>query len=164
MAEKFMCVYSEMQALMNKFQSEAEDLNGCATQMQAFHNNTVKSSILEFKNKIKEFQDTIDSTETALKNETTRVCGNGHDGEGWIGDKSENFVNQVNDESNGLAGCFKTLRNDLEDISTQFTNLENKIGEVIASLKTNVETVSGFCTENAEFTQSMEEAANRIDS
>ncbi len=158
-----MCVYSEMQALQNKFNTEAEDLNACATQMQEFHNNTVKSSIAEFKSKIKEFQELINSTETDLKNETTRVCGNGHDGEGWIGDKSEAFVEQVFDEGNGLAGCFKTLRNDLEDISNQFTDLENKIGDVITSLKTNVQTVSGFCSENAEFTSSMELAAQQID-
>ncbi len=93
------------------------------------------------------------------------MCGNGYEGgEGWIGEQSARFVMSVYDSGEGLAGCFNTLRQDMEEISTAFTTLETKIAAVVAALKTNVETVSGFCTSNADFTSSMERAIIDIDS
>lgn len=164
MADKFMCVYSEMQALKGKFDTEASDLSQTATEMQAFQDNTVSTAIADFKAKIAAFEQQITQTETDLKTETDRVCGNGYEGgEGWIGEQSARFVMSVYDSGEGLTGCFNTLRQDMEEISTAFTTLETKIAAVVAALKTNVETVSGFCTSNADFTASMERAAIDID-
>ncbi|MDE6672856.1 MAG: hypothetical protein K2K16_11795 [Ruminococcus sp.] len=165
MSDKFMCVYSEMEALKGKFDTEAGDLNDTATAMKTFQDTTVSTAIQEFKEKITNFQEQINSTETDLKAETQRVCGEtGYDGEGWAGEKSANFVNSVFDEATGLAGCFKTLREDMEEINQTFSNLETKIAEVITELENNVRKVSDFCTENSDFTKSMEEASIRIDS
>lgn len=164
MADKFMCVYSEMQALKSKFDTESSDLNQTANDMQAFQDNTVSTAIADFKSKITEFQNQINQTETDLKSETDRVCGSGYEGgSGWLGEQSANFVNSVYDTGSGLAGCFNTLRQDMEEINTAFATLESKIADVVAALKTNVETVSGFCTNNSDFTSSMERAAQSID-
>ena len=164
MADKFMCVYSEMQALKSKFDSESEDLNQTATAMQTFQDNTVSTAISDFKTKISEFQDQINQTENDLKAETDRVCGSGYEGgEGWLGEQSANFVNSVYDSGSGLTGCFNTLRQDMEEINSAFTTLETKIAEVVTALKNNVELVSGFCTNNSDFTESMERAAQNID-
>ncbi|MCM1223573.1 MAG: hypothetical protein NC548_54910 [Lachnospiraceae bacterium] len=161
MADKFMCVYSEMQALKDRFDTEASDLNETATAMQTFQDNTVSTAINEFKTKISAFQEQITQTETDLKTETERVCGDGYaGGEGWLGEQSRNFVGSVN---NDLAGCFNTLRQDMDEINTAFETLETKIAEVVTALKKNVESVSGFCTENSDFTSSMEKAAMMID-
>ena len=159
MSDKFMCVYSEMQALQSKFNSESEDLNQTATAMQTFQDNTVSTAISDFKTKITEFQAQINQTESDLKKETDRVCGTGYEG----GEQSKNFVNSVYDSSTGLTGCFNTLRQDMDEINTAFTTLETKIAEVVNALKSNVELVSGFCTNNSDFTLSMEEAARNID-
>lgn len=70
---------------------------------------------------------------------------------------------QVYDSGEGLTGCFNTLRQDMEEISTAFTTLETKIAAVVAALKTNVETVSGFCSNDADFVKCMDDAARRID-
>lgn len=164
MADKFMCVYSEMQALKNKFDSEAADLNQTATDMQAFQDNTVSTAIADFKSKINAFEQQITQTETDLKAETDRVCGDGYStGEGWLGEQSVRFVTSVYDSGEGLTGCFNTLRQDMEEINTAFATLETKIAEVVAALKNNVELVSGFCNNNSDFTTSMENAAQTID-
>ena len=161
MAEKFMCVYSEMQALKDKFDTESSDLSQTATDMQAFQTDTVATAIASFKAKIATFEEQITQTEKDLKEETIRVCGTGYEGgEGWLGEQSANFVNSVNVD---LADCFSTLRQNMEEINTSFTTLEQKIEEVVTALKTNVETVAGFCTNNADFTKSMEEASIHID-
>lgn len=159
-----MCVYSEMQALKNKFDSEAADLNQTATDMQAFQDNTVSTAISDFKSKINAFEQQITQTETDLKAETDRVCGDGYStGEGWLGEQSARFVTSVYDSGEGLTGCFNTLRQDMEEINTAFATLETKIAEVVAALKNNVELVSGFCSNNSDFTTSMENAAQTID-
>ncbi len=164
MADKFMCVYSEMQALKSKFDTESNDLNDTATAMQAFQDNTVSTAIADFKSKISEFQEQINQTETDLKSETDRVCGSGYEGgAGWLGEQSANFVNSVYDTGDGLAGCFNTLRNDMDEINNAFAKLETKIAEVVTALKNNVGLVSGFCTNNSDFTSSMERAAQSID-
>ena len=164
MADKFMCVYSEMQALKSKFDAEASDPSQTATEMQTFQDDTVSTAIADFKAKIAAFQQQITQTEADLKTETDRVCGDGYDsGEGWLGKQSAKFVMSVYDSGDGLTGCFNTLRQDMEEISTAFTTLETKIAAVVAALKTNVETVSSFCTSNADFTESMKRAAIDID-
>ena len=164
MADKFMCVYSEMQALKSKFDTEASDLNQTATDMQAFQDNTVSTAIADFKSKIEAFEQQITQTETDLKAETDRVCGDGYaNGEGWLGEQSARFVTSVYDSGEGLTGCFNTLRQDMEEINSAFATLETKIAEVVAALKNNVELVSGFCSNNSDFTTSMENAAQTID-
>ena len=163
-SDKVMCVYSEMQALQSKFNSESADLNQTATAMQTFQDNTVSTAISDFKAKITEFQNQINQTESDLKKETDRVCGTGYEGgEGWLGEKSKNFVDSVYDSSTGLTGCFNTLRQDMEEINTAFTTLETRIAEVVTALKSNVELVSGFCTNNSDFTSSVEESMRNLD-
>lgn len=165
MSDKFMCVYSEMQVLKSKFDNEAADLNQTAMDMQTFQDNTVSVAIADFKSKIEAFQQQITQTETDLKTETDRVCGDGYSGgEGWLGEKSARFVLSVYDSGDGLTGCFNTLRQDMDEINNAFTTLETKISEVISTLKNNVNLVSSFCTENADFTESMEQASQMIDS
>ncbi len=164
MADKFMCVYSEMQALKSKFDTEAADLNQTATDMQAFQDNTVSTAIADFKSKISAFEQQITQTETDLKAETDRVCGDDYSsGEGWLGEQSARFVTSVYDSGEGLTGCFNTLRQDMEEINSAFATLETKIADVVAALKNNVELVSGFCSNNSDFTTSMENAAQTID-
>lgn len=165
MAEKFMCVYSEMEALKSKFDAEAADLNQTATDMQAFQDNTVSTAISDFRAKMSAFAEQITQTENDLKSETTRVCGDGYEGgTGWLGDQSRRFVEKVENTGNdGLAGCFNIVRQDIEEINDEFTKLEAKISEVIAELKRNVEKVSDFCINDSEFTSSIEQAAQGVD-
>ncbi len=160
----FMCVYAEMEALQTKFNTEAGDLNATATQMRQFQNDVVASAIKSFKEKMEQFSGQISQTKNDLETETTRVCGpDGHSGEGWHGVKSQNFVNSVFDTNGGLAGNFNTLLQDIQEINLAFTELETKIGQVIEEMGKNVDTVSGFCTNNADFTNSMEQAAAMLD-
>lgn len=158
--DRVMCSYPEMQALKQKFDDEADDLNQTATSMQTFQNDTVSTAITSFKTKISEFRSQIDQTEQDIKTETARVCGDGTNGEGWIGNQSVNFVDSVEHD---LTNCFNTLRQDMDEINNQFTELESKIESVIQSLKSNVEKVSVFCTENADFSESFREAMLNID-
>jgi len=165
-SDKFVCIHSEMVKLQTTFSTEAGDLSQCATDMEQFQNEIVSDAISKFKDKIDIFRQQVTKTESDIQKETKRVCGeDGYEGgEGWQGDKAAGFVNSVFDTGEGLAGCFNSLRDDMDEINSSFDALEKKIAAVINSLKTNVETVSGFCTDNSDFTSSMNQAVSDIDS
>lgn len=155
MDTKFFCVYSEMQALESAFEKSSSSLRKTAVEMQAFHDKIVITTFADFKAQLVAFDNMIAQIKMNSISEIACICGNECSDEADLnGTKADGFVKLFYDSDEGLFNSFHTLHQNIAEINDEFTNLEAKITNVVATLNIDSNILNEFCLSNRDFCRS----------